>query len=84
MGFGFTDRPGTPQRHFTVINHFKAGGSRDGRCAGYLAHAQQRISAKLIRVAMLYRAFDIIRPWGRSPLGTGTRKLTASTEPYCA
>ncbi|MEO6036268.1 MAG: glycoside hydrolase family 71/99-like protein [Verrucomicrobiota bacterium] len=62
-GFGFTDRPGTPQDALTVINYFKtAGFTVMGGVPTYwrtLNNDSQTNSAW----ATVYRAYDIISPW---------------------
>jgi hypothetical protein len=62
-GFGFTDRPGTPQDALTVINQFKvAGFTVMGGVPTYwrtLINDSQPDPAW----ANVYRAFDIISPW---------------------
>jgi hypothetical protein len=62
-GFGFTDRPGTPQDALTVIAQFKAAGfTVMGGVPTYwrtLDHDSQTNPAW----ANVYRAFDIISPW---------------------
>jgi hypothetical protein len=46
-GFGFTDRPGTPQQAQQIISHFKAAG----------------VTVMDPAWAAVYRSFDIISPW---------------------
>ena len=62
-GFGFTDRPGTPQDALTVINQFKAAGftvmGGVPTCWRTLNNDSQSDPAW----ATVYRAFDIISPW---------------------
>jgi len=62
-GFGFTDRPGTPQDALTVIQHFKACGLTVlGGVPTYwrtLSHDSQSDPAW----ATVYRSFDMISPW---------------------
>jgi len=62
-GFGFTDRPGTPQDALTVINQFKSAGfSVVGGVPTYwrtLNNDSQSDPAW----ADVYRAFDILSPW---------------------
>ncbi|MBE0545865.1 MAG: hypothetical protein IH623_31435 [Verrucomicrobia bacterium] len=62
-GFGFSDRPGTPQEALTVINQFKAAGfTVMGGVPTYwrtLNHDSKSDPAW----ANVYRAFDIISPW---------------------
>lgn len=62
-GFGFTDRPGTPQDALTVINHFKSAGFTVlGGVPTYwrtLDHDSKTDPAW----ATVYRAFDILSPW---------------------
>ncbi len=62
-GFGFTDRPGTPQDAQTVINYFKSAGvTLMGGVPTYwrtLNNDSQSDPAW----ATVYRSFDIISPW---------------------
>lgn len=62
-GFGFTDRPGTPQDATNLINYFKAAGlTVMGGVPTYwrTLTADSQTNAAW---AAVYRSFDIISPW---------------------
>ena len=68
-GFGFTDRPGTPQDALTVINHFKAAGfTVMGGVPSYWRTLNNN-SKTDPAWANVYRAFDIISPWAVGDYG---------------
>lgn len=62
-GFGFTDRPGTPQDALTVINHFKAAGFTVLGGVPTYWRTLNNDSQSDPAWAGVYRAFDIISPW---------------------
>ena len=62
-GFGFTDRPGTPQDALTVINQFKAGGFTVMGGVPTYWRTLNNDSQSDPAWANVYRAFDIISPW---------------------
>lgn len=79
-GFGFTDRPGTPDDALTVINWFKSAGCT---VMGGVPSKWRNLgsdSQTNAAWAAVYRAFDIISPWavGRynSTSGADTFKAT--------
>jgi len=76
-GFGFTDRPGTPQDAQTLINYFKAAGlTVMGGVPTYwrtLDNDSQTNSAW----AAVYRSFDIISPWA-----VGRYKLLSEADDF--
>ncbi len=62
-GFGFTDRPGTPDDALTVINWFKAAGCTVMGGVPTSWRTLQGDSQTNAAWAGAYRAFDIISPW---------------------
>ena len=62
-GFGFTDRPGTPQDALTVINQFKAAGFTVMGGVPTYWRTLNNDSQSDPAWANVYRAFDIISPW---------------------
>jgi len=62
-GFGFTDRPGTPDDALAVINYFKAAGCT---VMGGVPTSWRKLtgdSQTNAAWAAAYRAFDILSPW---------------------
>ena len=62
-GFGFTDRPGTPQDALIVINQFKAAGFTVLGGVPTYWRTLNNDSQTDPAWADVYRAFDIISPW---------------------
>lgn len=62
-GFGFTDRPGTPQEALTVINQFKSAGFTVMGGVPTYWRTLNNDSQSDPAWAEVYRAFDIISPW---------------------
>ena len=62
-GFGFTDRPGTPQEALAVINQFKAAGFTVMGGVPTYWRTLNNDSQTDPAWANVYRAFDIISPW---------------------
>ncbi|NOS70839.1 MAG: hypothetical protein HOP33_13025 [Verrucomicrobia bacterium] len=62
-GFGFTDRPGTPQEALIVINQFKAAGFTVMGGVPTYWRTLNNDSQSDPAWANVYRAFDIISPW---------------------
>jgi len=62
-GFGFTDRPGTPQDALTVINQFKSAGFTVMGGVPTYWRTLNNDSQTDPAWANVYRAFDIISPW---------------------
>jgi hypothetical protein len=62
-GFGFTDRPGTPDDALTVINWFKSAGCTVMGGVPTNWRTLQGDSQTNAAWAGAYRAFDIISPW---------------------
>ncbi len=62
-GFGFTDRPGTPQDAQTVINFFKAAGCTVMGGVPTQWRTLKGDSQTNTAWAAVYRSFDIISPW---------------------
>ncbi len=69
-GFGFTDRPGTPQDAQTVINHFKAAGVTVMGGVPTYWRTLNNDSQSDPAWANVYRSFDIISPWAVGRYGT--------------
>ena len=62
-GFGFTDRPGTPQDAQTVIGFFKSAGCTVMGGVPTYWRTLTSDSQTNAAWAMAYRSFDIISPW---------------------
>jgi hypothetical protein len=62
-GFGFTDRPGTPDDALTVINWFKSAGCTVMGGVPSRWRTLGSDSQTNAAWAAVYRAFDIISPW---------------------
>ncbi len=62
-GFGFTDRPGTPQDAQTVINYFKSAGLTVMGGVPTYWRTLNNDSQTDTAWAAVYRSFDIISPW---------------------
>ena len=69
-GFGFTDRPGTPQEALTVINYFKSEGFTVMGGVPTYWRTLNNDSQNDPAWANVYRAFDIISPWSVGRYGT--------------
>jgi len=72
-GFGFTDRPGTPQDAQMVINYFKSAGLTVMGGVPTYWRTLNNDSQTNAAWAAVYRSFDIISPWavGRYSTATG-------------
>jgi len=62
-GFGFTDRPGTPQDALAVINYFKSAGFTVMGGVPTYWRTLNNDSQSDPAWANVYRAYDIISPW---------------------
>ena len=62
-GFGFTDRPGTPQDALTVINQFKSAGFTVMGGVPTYWRTLNNDSQSDPAWTQVYHAFDIISPW---------------------
>ena len=71
-GFGFTDRPGTPQDALTVINQFKSAGFTVMGGVPTYWRTLNNDSQSDPAWASVYRAFDIISPWAVGRYGDET------------
>jgi len=69
-GFGFTDRPGTPQDAQTVINYFKSAGAIVMGGVPTYWRTLNNDSQNDPAWASVYRSFDIISPWAVGRYGT--------------
>jgi hypothetical protein len=69
-GFGFTDRPGTPQDAQTVINFFKSAGATVMGGVPTYWRTLNNDSQSAPAWATVYRSFDIISPWAVGRYGT--------------
>ncbi|HWH68332.1 MAG TPA: Ig-like domain-containing protein, partial [Candidatus Sulfotelmatobacter sp.] len=69
-GFGFTDRPGTPQDAQTVIDYFKAAGCTVLGGVPTSWRTLKNDSQTNAAWAGVYRSFDIISPWSVGRYGT--------------
>lgn len=77
-GFGFTDRPGTPDEALTVINWFKSAGCTVMGGVPTNWRTLKGDSQTNAAWATAYRAFDIISPWtvGRYSTLSGADNFT--------
>ena len=80
-GFGFTDRPGTPDDALTVINWFKSAGCTVMGGVPTNWRTLQGDSQTNAAWATAYRAFDIISPWavGRYSTLSGADTFKSTT-----
>jgi hypothetical protein len=62
-GFGFTDRPGTPEDALVVISHFKSAGCTVMGGVPTNWRTLKGDSKTNAAWAAVYRAFDILSPW---------------------
>ena len=72
-GFGFTDRPGTPQEALLVINQFKASGFCVMGGVPTYWRTLNNDSQSDPAWANVYRAFDILSPWAVGRYGNDSQ-----------
>lgn len=77
-GFGFTDRPGTPEQARTVIQFFKSAGCTVMGGVPSYWRTLSRDSQTNAAWAAVYRSFDVISPWsvGRYSDNAGADKYS--------